>query len=62
MHMHADFTSTSELPFVSLAQVIVLNVSHENGLIFMEINKRTGDLYIHTNSFAQILVLLQRQK
>ena len=63
MHMHADFTSTSELPFVSLERVIVLNVSHENGLIFMQINVQvTYNYYIHTNSFAQRLVLLQRQK
>ena len=38
MHMHADFTSTSELPFASLEQVLVLNASHENDLIFMRMN------------------------
>ena len=38
MHMHADFTSTSELPFASLELVLVLNVSHENDLIFMRMN------------------------
>ena len=38
MHMHADFTSTSELPFAFLEQVLVLNVSHENDLIFMRMN------------------------
>ena len=38
MHIHADFTSTSELPFASLEQVLVLNVSHENDLIFMRMN------------------------
>ena len=38
MHMHADFTSTSELPFASLERVLVLNVSHENDLIFMRMN------------------------
>ena len=29
MHMHADFTSTSDLPFASLERVLVLNVSHD---------------------------------
>ena len=38
MHMHAEFTSTSELPFASLERVLVLNVSHENDLIFMRMN------------------------
>ena len=38
MHMHAHFTSTSELPFASLERVLVLNVSHENDLIFMRMN------------------------
>ena len=38
MHMHADFTSTSELPFASLEQVLVLNGSHENHLIFIRMN------------------------
>ena len=38
MHMHADFTYTSELPFASLERVLVLNVSHENDLIFMRMN------------------------
>ena len=46
MHMHADFTSTSELPFVSLAQVIVLSVSHENGLIFMQRNVQVTYIFI----------------
>ena len=36
--MHAEFTSTSELPFASLERVLVLNVSHENDLIFMRMN------------------------
>ena len=35
IHMHADLTSTSELLFASLERVLVLNVSHENNLIFM---------------------------
>ena len=35
MYMHADFTSTSELPFTSLERVLVLSVSRENDLIFM---------------------------
>ena len=43
MHLHADLTSTSELPCASLERVLVLNVSHENGLIFMR-NERTGDI------------------
>ena len=60
MHMHADFSSTSELPFASLERVLVLNVSHENDLIFMRMNVQVT--YFHTNSFAQRLVLLQRQK
>ena len=38
MHMYADFTSTSELPFASLERVLVLNVSHEKDLIFMRMN------------------------
>ena len=38
MHMHTDFTCTSELPFASLERVLVLNVSHENDLIFMQMN------------------------
>ena len=46
MHRHADFTSTSELPFVSLERVIVLNVSHENGLIFMQINVQVTYIFI----------------
>ena len=46
MHMHADFTSTSELPFASLGRVLVLNVSHENGLIFMQINVQVTYIFI----------------
>ena len=49
MHMHADFTSTSELPFASLERVLVLNVSHENDLIFMPMNVQVT----YTNSLAQ---------
>ena len=56
MHMHADFTSTSELPFVSLERVIVLSVSHENGLIFMQINVQVTYIFIpivlHKDSFS----------
>ena len=47
MHMHAEFTSTSELPFASLERVLVLNVSHD-----FHAKERTGDIYFHTNSFA----------
>ena len=37
--MQADFTSTSELPFASISkQVLVQNTSHENDLIFMQMN------------------------
>ena len=60
MHMHADFASTSELPFASLERVLVLNVSHENDLIFMRMNVQVT--YFHTNSFAHRLVSPQRQK
>ena len=60
-HMQADFTSTSALPFASFSkQVLVQKVSHENGLIFMQMNVQVT--YFHTNSFAQRLVLPQRQK
>ena len=38
-HMLAGFTSTSELPFASFSErVVVQNVSHENDLIFMRMN------------------------
>ena len=60
MHMHAEFTSISELPFASLEGVLVLNVSHQNDLIFMRMNIQVT--YFDTNSFAQRLVLPQRQK
>ena len=36
----------------------MLNVSHEKDLIFMRM-KYTGDIYFHSNSFAQRLVLPQ---
>ena len=44
--MHADFTSTSELPFASLERVLVLNVSHENDLIFMRMNVQVTYIFI----------------
>ena len=64
MHMHTDFTSTSELVFVSLERVLVLNVSHDFHVHSHDFhaNERTGDIYFHTNSSSQRLVLLQRQK
>ena len=46
MHMHADFTSTSELPFASLERVLVLNVSHENDLIFTQMNVQVTYIFI----------------
>ena len=46
MHMHADFTSTSELPFASLERVLMLNVSHENDLIFMQLNIKVTYIFI----------------
>ena len=56
MHMHADFTSTSELPFASLEQVLVLNVSHENDLILMRMNVQVTYIFIpivsHKDSFC----------
>ena len=56
MHMHADFTSTSELPFASLERVLVLNVSHENDLIFMRMNVQVTYIFIpivsHIDSFC----------
>ena len=56
MHMHAEFTSTSELPFASLEQVLVLNVSHENDLIFMRMNVQVTYIFIpivsHKDSFC----------
>ena len=56
----ADFTSTSELPFASFSErVLVVNVSHEKDFYA---NEYTGDIYFHTNSFAQRLVLPQGKK
>ena len=57
MHMHADFTSTSELPFASLERMLVLNVSHENDLIFMRMsNVQVTYIFIpivsHKDSFC----------
>ena len=56
MHMHAEFTSTSELPFASLERVLVLNVSHENDLIFMRMNIQVTYIFIpivsHKDSFC----------
>ena len=58
MHMHAEFTSTSELPFASLEQVLVLNVSHENDLIFMRMNVQLTYIFIpivsHKDPFYHI--------
>ena len=55
MHMHADLTSTSELPFASLERVLVLKLSHENGLIFMQMNVQVTYIFIpivsHKDSF-----------
>ena len=60
-HIQADFTSTSALLFASfLKQVLVQKVSYENGLIFMQMKVQVT--YFHTNSFAQRLILAQRQK
>ena len=56
MHMHAEFTCTSELPFASLERVLVLNVSRENDLIFMRMNVQVTYLFIpivsHKDSFC----------
>ena len=47
--MLAGFTYTSELPFASFSErVLAQNVSHENDLIFMNVQVT----YFHTNSFA----------
>ena len=54
--MHADFTSTSELPFASLERVFVLNVSHERDLIFMQMKMQVTYIFIpivsHKDSFC----------
>ena len=58
---YGDFTSTSELPFASFSErVLVLNVSHEKDFFYA--NEYTGDIYFHTNCVAQRLVLPQGQK
>ena len=47
MHVHAHFTSTSELPFASLERLLVLNVSHENDLIsVMRMNIQVTYIFI----------------
>ena len=47
MHMHADFTSTSELPFASFSEgVLVPNVSHESDLIFMGMNVQVTYIFM----------------
>ena len=44
---YADFTSTTELPFASfLERVLVLNVSHEKDLIFMRMNRQVTYIFI----------------
>ena len=55
---YADFTSTSELPFASFSErVLVLNVSHEKDLIFMRMNIQVTYIFIpivsHKDSFCQ---------
>ena len=54
--MHGDLTSTSELPFASLERVFVLNVSHENDLIFMWMNVQLTYVFMpivsHKDSFC----------
>ena len=56
MHMHAEFTSTSEMPFASLERGLVPNVSHENDLIFMRMNVQVRCIFIpivsHKDSFC----------
>ena len=54
---YADFTSTSELPFASFSErVLVLNVSHEKDLIFMRMNIQVTCIFIpivsHKDSFC----------
>ena len=51
MHMHADFTSTSELPFASLERVLVLNVAHENDLIFVRMKIQVTYIFIPIVSY-----------
>ena len=54
---YADFTSTSELPFASFSErVLVLNISHEKDLIFMRMNIQVTYIFIpivsHKDSFC----------
>ena len=56
--MQADFTSTSKLPFASFSKrVLVQDVSHENGLIFMQMNVQMTYIFIpiisHKDSFCR---------
>ena len=45
---YADFTFTFELPFASFSEgVLVVNVSHEKDLIFMQMN-----IYIQMTLFS----------
>ena len=55
---YADLTSTSELPFASFSeQMLVVNVSHEKDLIFMHMNIQVRYIFIpivsHKVSFAR---------
>ena len=57
-HIQAHFTSTSALPFVSFSkQVLGQNVSHENGLIFKQMNVQVTYIFIpiilHKDSFCR---------
>ena len=57
MHMHADLTCTSELPFASFSErVFVQNVSHENDLILVGMNVQVTYIFIpivlHEDSFC----------
>ena len=54
---YADFTSTSELPFASFSErLLVLNVSHEKDLIFVRMNIQVTYMFIrivsHKDSFC----------
>ena len=54
---YADFTFTSELPFASFSErVLVVNVSHEKDLIFMQMNIQVTYIFIpivsHKDSFC----------
>ena len=57
MNVHADFTSTSELPFASFSErVLVPNVSHENDLIFYFPKNRAEVYYVRLNFKVSKLV------